>query len=256
MESKEKIKINNIDTSNGPQISQLADLYANVFAGPPWNEIARCTNTQAFYGAENQPGSACPDCSIPLEEAYPQESTIKYILGELGKSNPIGLLATIDTKLAGFSWGYQTDRDSLAESKWQTGKMKQVVKDLLTSRGVNNKLFYGSETGVDPKFQGKGLGKQLVNDRLKQVEESNANFMLIRTNVSSPMYGICQNLAQFKQILGPVAKKGLVSRKFKKTDEIINTLDSENSERVLFLYNKTSYQNSQPDLSMIIRRGY
>lgn len=247
MKSKDTLQIKSIDTNNANQIGQLAGLYANVFAGPPWNEVTKCATSGSFYGTDTQTGSPCPDCQTPLLEAYPKEETIRYILGELGKSNPIGLLAYVNTELAGFSWGYQTGSKNLVESKWKTSKMQQVVKDLLASYGVTDQVFYGSETGVDPEFQGKGIGKQLVRTRLEQVNQSGAKLMVVRTNFNSPMYGICTEMNQFRQILGPVARTGWFNNKYKPAYEYVNAIDSENVDRVLFLYDKVEYQNRRTE---------
>ncbi len=256
MKIKENIQIDNIDRQNASQLSGLATLYADVFAGPPWNEVTKCASTGDFYGQDTSAGGPCPDCQTPLLEAYPKDETIKYILGELGKSNPIGLLATINTELAGFSWGYQTQVKDLAKSKWKTSQMQDAVQALLSSYGVDDSVFYGSETGVDPQFQGKGLGKQLVSERLKQVKDSDVKFMLVRTNFNSPMYGICQRLEEFGQILGPKAKKGLFSREYRPSYRYVNGLDSENSDRVLFLYDKGKFQQRKEAMDRAIFMGF
>ncbi len=237
-----KIVISNIDPTNTMLINGMADLYANVFAGPPWNEVTKCVKSNTFYGSDTQAGKPCPDCQAPLMEAYPKDETTSYILRELGKTNPIGLLAFVNNELAGFSWGYQTNVQGLVESKWKTPKMRQTVEDLLSEYGVKDQLFYGSETGVDPQFQGKGIGKQLVRNRLIQVNNSESKFMIVRTNINSSMYGICQNMGQFTQIMGPVAETGWFNKKYKPSYRYINTIDSENTDRVLFLYDKAEYK--------------
>lgn len=242
---QDKIVISNIDPTNSMLISRVADLYADVFAGPPWNEATKCLTSGSFYGPDTQAGAPCPDCKAPLSEAYPKDETTEYILGELGKTNPIGLLAFVNSELAGFSWGYQTTPNELAESKWKTPKMQGVVKDLLAKYNVKDSLFYGSETGVDPQFRGKGLGKQLVKDRLKQVDQSGAEFMVVRTNFNSPMYGICNEMGWFTQILGPVSRTGWFTNKYKPAYEYVNALDSENVDRVLFLYDRKAKEQNE-----------
>jgi len=232
-----KLVISNLDSTNSMLIYGVSDLYAKVFAGPPWNETTKCSTSGSYYGPESQAGLPCPDCSIPLSEAYPQAETASYILSELGKANPIGLLAFINNELAGFSWGYQTTPDKLVESKWKTPKMKLKVKNLLAEYGVTDQLFFGSETGVDPKFRGKNVGKELVESRLRRILRTGENYVLVRTNIDSPMYGICKYTAGFEQILGPVADKPLFSKKWGKKYKYVNAIDEENVDRVLFLYN-------------------
>lgn len=243
MKSKDVLEIKNINPQDGVQVGQLAELYANVFAGPPWNEVTKCVTSGSFYGADTQAGAPCPDCSTPLSEAYPKDETIAYILQELGKSNPIGLLAYVNNELAGFSWGYQTTPQDLANAKWKTPKMQQTIKDLLATYGVKGTVFYGSETGMDIQFRGKGIGKKLVRTRLDQVNQSTAKFMVVRTNVDSPMYGICKEMGEFLQVLGPVAQTGWFDKKYKPTFRYVNALDTENVDRVLFVYDKVRYQS-------------
>ncbi len=257
MNSKDIITIQRLDQADFGQVGQVADLYAKVFAGPPWNETTRCPTTSSFYGEETQVGSPCPDCRVPLLEAYPRDETVKYILGELGKTNPIGLLAFVNSELAGFSWGYQTRLDDLVSStKWKTPEMRSIVKDLLTSYGVKISLFYGSETGIDPKYRGKGLGKKLVNARFKKIIDSGENYALVRTNVNSPMYGIIKGgrskgLDGFFQILGPISNQNFFTGNWsikKRRDKTVysnNIVDRERPERVLFLFDRSLYNRIQ-----------
>lgn len=238
MKSKDILQIKSIDKANIDQIRQLAGLYADVFAGPPWNEVTKCATSSKFYGKDTQAGTPCPDCQNPLLEAYPKDETVGYILGELGKSNPIGLLAYVNSELAGFSWGYETNLENVAQSKWKTPQMQQSVQKLLESYGVKDKLFYGSETGLSPAFQGLGIGKKLIRNRLDKIVRTGENYVLIRTNVNSNMYGICKEIEGFDQILGPVSSKGFLSRKWKQESKYINGQDLENPNRVLFLYDE------------------
>lgn len=55
----------------------LANSYKIAFAGPPWNEVSRCTDAecQAAF-TELLPGCACPDCGESLSEAYDTQELI------------------------------------------------------------------------------------------------------------------------------------------------------------------------------------
>lgn len=262
MKSKEIIQLKNIDPSNIGEVSKIGDLLADVFAGPPWNEATKCPTGASYYGRETQAGSPCPDCQAPLVEFYPKEETIQYILGELGKNNPIGLLAYVNNELAGFSWGYQTTPSGVA-TKWKTPQMQGLVQELLANYGVEDTLFYGSETGVDPQFQGKGIGKKLVRARFEEILRSGEKYALVRTNVNSPMYGIVngswiqKGLDGFTQILGPVANQSW-SGKWEQKNKYINMLDSERPDRVLFLFDRARYDyiKSQPTPGEMMSAGW
>ncbi len=270
MKSKDIIEIKNINPADLSQVSQIASLYADVFAGPPWNEATKCLTSDSFYGLDTQAGSPCPDCSSPLTEAYPQFETTKYILGELGKTNPIGLLAFVNSELAGFSWGYQTTPEELAEStKWKTSEMKVKVKDLLADYGVTGQFFFGSETGVDPKYRDKGLGRKLVKARLNEILSSGEKYALVRTNVNSPMYGIIdggktKGLDGFFQILGPISNRNFWTGKWELRKEAgkpvyeNDMVDSEDPDRVLFLFKRSLYNRiqSEPTPGQLMSAGW
>lgn len=262
MKSIDIIEIKSINRNDLNQIAEVAGLYANVFAGPPWYEATKCLTSGSFYGADTTAGAPCPDCSNPLSEAYPKDETTQYILGELGKTNPIGLLAFVNSELAGFSWGYRTTPKELVESsKWKTPDMKQKVYDLLADYGVSGSLFFGSETGVDPKFRDKGLGKKLVRARFDEILRSGEKYALVRTNVNSPMYGIIEGssmskgLDGFFQILGPISNKKFWTGNWelkKKTGKQVyanDMVDTENPDRVLFLFKRSLYDRIQREPS-------
>lgn len=241
----------NINISNSGQIDRVAKLYADVFAGPPWNEATKCASTDSYYGLDQPVGSPCPDCQTPLLEAYPRQDTISYILKELGQINPVGLLAFVKEELAGFSWGYETTVEALVTSKWKTSEMQQAVKNILGQYGVKDPVFYGSETGVDPKYQGLGIGKTLVRRRLHQVAKTKVDSMVVRTNLNSPMYGICQSIG-FQQILGPTATRDEKTGKYSNEFQYVNKIDSENIDRVLFLYDFKAVRDREEKLDRMI----
>lgn len=246
MKNKDIVQIKRIDTLDNSQLNQLAGLYARVFAGPPWNEITKCATSKTFFGPETTVGNPCPDCGSALQEAYPTQETVEYIVQELSKPNPLGFLAYVQGELAGFSWGYETTVQEIAKSKWNTPRMQQTIQETLTELGVIKPLFYGSETGVDPQFRGQGIGKKLFETRLAFAKK-NQNFVLTRTNVNSPMYGISKQTAWVKQIFGPTASKPLFSKSWKNDNKYITGIDKENTERVLFLYDEEARETSEYD---------
>lgn len=59
------------------ELTEMAEVYADAFAGPPWNEYTKCPSDNAFYGRETEVGEPCPDDNVPLELAYPLNPTKK-----------------------------------------------------------------------------------------------------------------------------------------------------------------------------------
>ena len=82
----EKINSNGVEITrvdpkgDSRMLRNLAEIYAEVFAGPPWNEFTICPSSGEFFGKETKVGQKCPDCSSKLLPAYPLDETEKYIL--------------------------------------------------------------------------------------------------------------------------------------------------------------------------------
>lgn len=214
---------------------QLATLYAEVFAAPPWNEVWRCPSCDRFYGPNYSQESLSPCCATQLINAYPEKQTIDYIFREL--SQPLAqkrLFYSEKGQLMGFSWGYQLkDAMVLVEKKWpQSPKTQQEVTEAISSwSDPRQPLFYISEVGVAPSFRKRGIGFKLTRGLLDYGIALNKP-VVFRTNWASPMARIAARL-EMRQIMGP--KITVVDNEIVKTREVAGFIDEINPGRTLFI---------------------
>jgi hypothetical protein len=215
-------------------IESIANLYAQVFAGPPWNEFCRCSCCNKFYGQEQSIGLPSPCCSEPLIEAYPLAETSDYIRKELAKENALLIyLLNPNNKIFGFAWGYQSTPQQFAEEKYQTQEMRRTIINLLNSAGLPEELpiYYFSECGVEENNRRKGYANILTK---KIIETANTLGLplLMRTNCQSPMVAVAQKFGM-KQFFGP--EMIYQNSQIITTGRVINGMDLENPNRVLFI---------------------
>jgi len=50
------------------ELTNIAEVYANAFAGEPWNEFTWCKAEEKFYGPETEIGDKC-NCGTGLVAA-------------------------------------------------------------------------------------------------------------------------------------------------------------------------------------------
>jgi GNAT superfamily N-acetyltransferase len=165
-------------------LAEVTELYASVFAGPPWYEIKRCAQCNETYGQGDDlerfhDGDVCRRCGQPLElldywrgararEVYQDALARPGFAGMGGR--------TADGRLVAFSWGF-TVPDSDTPSV-----LFNAVNELLRKAGLDVKrTFYAAETGVDPEFQHQGIGGLVSYARLQAVREAGYKTICFRT---------------------------------------------------------------------------
>ncbi len=174
------------------ELREVAVLYAQVFAGPPWNEFTKCGNCSEFYGSQTKPGDPCEGCGSNLVLAYPEEETKDYIAGEMKKPGSFCCLAKKGDEIIGFAWGY-TDQSptELANQKYKTVEMQQKIKSLLEKGGFNGEFFYFSECGVYDDERGQGISNLLASALLQKAKTLGIPITM-RTNWQSPMMAVAK----------------------------------------------------------------
>jgi len=215
-------------------IESIANLYAQVFAGPPWNEFCRCSFCNKFYGQEQSIGLPSPCCSESLIEAYPLAETSDYIRKELAEKNSLlSYLVNSNNEIFGFAWGYQSTPQQFAGKKYQTQEMRQTIINLLNSAGLHEELpiYYFSECGVEENNRGKGSANILTQEIIETAKSLGLP-LLMRTNCQSPMVAVAKKFGM-KQFFGP--EMIYQNSQIITTERIINGTDLENPNRVLFI---------------------
>lgn len=216
-------------------LTSAAQLYAEVFAGPPWNEHTRCPNCSNFFGLESKPGLSCGNCGKELTLAYPTNETEQYILDQINRKDALAFVMKKQGDLIGFVWGflYELPYDFTKE-KYRTPRMQNGIKSLLEENKIVDTFFYFSECGVKTDQRGNKfsniLSEILLNDarRIKLP-------VVLRTNCASPMVAVAKRFGM-TQIMGPCVNVDTINMKIIKTNEAVNNFtDSEIEERVLFM---------------------
>jgi hypothetical protein len=207
-------------------LAPWARLYAEAFAGEPWNEVGRCGECGTFYP---ELGGNCINDGSLVGEAYPLAETIQYIKNEWTKPNCFVVLTRLtNEKAISFAWGYQiTVEEFLAEKNAQDVVATEVFKNVITTAlriSETDPVFYISETGTSPSYRGNGLASLSLRKMIAFAQSKDIP-VILRTNVGRPsMYGIAQTLGM-KQLTGPI----------RDTNEYVNVEDTVNPNRVIFI---------------------
>lgn len=209
-------------------LTNLAQVYAEIFGAEPWFEKGRCWECGNFF---SQRGIPCPNDGALIGEAYPLEWTKSYISAEIAKPKAI-LVTTNKPGIYGplsFTWGFQTTIAEFAQEKYvqDPDMSQQVLQLLLTQIGTENPsstIFLISEGGTVPEYRKKGIAYQSCTLLLEWAKSLGLP-VVARTIVDPPsVYGIASKLGM-TQISGPV----------RDADLKIEPADTINPRRVLFI---------------------
>lgn len=197
------------------KLAKIAGLYANAFAGDPWNEYKVCQNGH-YFGQKQSALTICANtsCGQPLKIAYPEDETVAYITKELTRQN--GTLITCEDKngkVLAAGWGYVCTAEEL-QAKYSSPEMRQkVIEKIKTAKKVE-RVFYLSEMMVDEAVRNRGMAKTITK-RLYGTAQSLDLNLVMRTRRDSPMVKIAEKM-QMSQLI--------------KVGE-----DTDNPDRVLFI---------------------
>jgi hypothetical protein len=167
-----------------PLKHEIADLYARVFAGPPWYEIKRCANCNETYGKEDDlirfsDGFPCRRCQQPLQllDYWYGGPALEVFEDAVARSGFVGIGARdVSGQLIGFSWGF-----AVPEADTPTVLFGQAA-ELLRSSGLElATTFYAAETGVDPAYRMHGIGSQVSYTRLRKTRDVGFHNVCFRT---------------------------------------------------------------------------
>lgn len=216
-------------------LTSTAELYAEVFAGPPWNEYTKCTGCNEFFGLESKPIIPCNICGKELTLAYPADKTKKHILNEISRKDASIFVMRRQENLIGFVWGfsYQSPHDFTKE-KYRTLRMQNGIKSLLEKNSITDAFFYFSECGIKTDQRGNGFSNTLSKLLLDEARKTRLPIVL-RATWASPMVAVAKRFGM-TQIMGPCIEIDKINMKITTRNEVINNFtDSEIEERVLFM---------------------
>lgn len=85
------------ETPAEQQLVQLAEVYKEAFARPPWNEVSQCTNEECEVNySEQSVDNCCQGCGGPLKEAYNTQELMAAWIGILKDQNGFMELESLD----------------------------------------------------------------------------------------------------------------------------------------------------------------
>lgn len=200
----EQLEVYKFDCEGIPEAKKLpriAKLYANAFAGAPWNEYKVCPNNH-YFGLKQAELTNCTDCNQDLKLAYPEKETADYIAREVGKQN--GNLITFEDKTGevfAAGWGYACTIEEL-KAKYNSTEMKEKVSDKITNAADKaQRVFYISEIMVDIALRQQGKATEITQNLLDKARTLNL-VAVMRTRRDSPMVRIADKM-QMSQVLAP-----------------------------------------------------
>lgn len=218
-------------------VPEVARVYAEVFAGPPWNEWTKCAQEDRYFGKETQPGDSCPKCNSSLQLAYPLEPTMAYIKKETSRDGAFAFVGRYDGRIIAFSWmfNYASPEDFAREKYSGSSEMQQKIGSTLEEVGIDNDFAYYSETGILVPYRGQGLSNIFWARRIAEAERQRLPSVQ-RTRWDSPMTVVARRF-NFQQLLGPTSYPMVDSagnKTITRDGGVVRFLDTINPDRVLF----------------------
>lgn len=128
-------------------VEEIVSVYQDAFSGPPWGQT------------------------------WSKEQVLKDFFAEMLKSRPLCLVARAERQVLGFAWGYDIRISKEVEEKLEAPGLCQHVE---------GNLHYLDELAVMQENQGKGIGKTLLQEYLKQ----RPGRVLLRTKQNSVMHAL------------------------------------------------------------------
>ncbi len=225
-------------TPSYDELGAMASVYADAFAGMPWNEYTQCASEGKFFGKETNPGDVCTSCGeTELTEAYPESETREYITKELERPDSSLYLLRHEQEVVGFTWGFSYGSpEEFAIEKYRSPELQERIANVLGRHGVTSSFYYLSESAIrdSPELRGKGVSLIFHQVRLALASEKGMPAVQ-RTSSEGPMYRTSQK-SGMTQISGPEVIVDTASRTFNRTGNYVNDeIDTEIEPRVLFV---------------------
>jgi hypothetical protein len=166
---------------NAPDKMQMAQIYQEAFAGPPWFEVYQCSNCGNFA----KEATICGYCSkSSFSEAYPIQTLINEYFPEMLASYAPGVLIFAKNEMneiQGFTTGGAIKLADLIAKKYKGSPV--ILQSIVTQTGVNpnETVFYENETCISPKKQKKGMGGDLNFQRIAEAANQRYEHICGRT---------------------------------------------------------------------------
>lgn len=176
------MKIKKVPNSPEPKtLHNIAYAYQQAFGHAPWNEGYTCSRCSAKYPLNLNP-TECTNCGPngKIEEYWPQDKIIHDFCREMNRPDAICFVAEDNNNVVGFAWGYMVSMCKKTSSRLHAPSLDSIV---------NGDVFYLDEIAVIPTYQGRGIGKQMMEKITPKYKTS-----LLRTLASSPMQRLARSM--------------------------------------------------------------
>lgn len=170
-ESKLDIRIRNY---NDRDFEDVYGIYSKSFAEDPWNEYMKCGLCGINYGIyeSRTAKQSCKKCNGPLKlEEYWSR---KDVYDDIGYAMSVDwrriLVAEMNGKLAGFTWGYRMNRE----------KFGFLSESEVLSKG--GEIMYVDEVATSPDCRNMGIATMLETVLLSEARNSGFSYAVLRTD--------------------------------------------------------------------------
>lgn len=210
------------------QLEQVAKLFGEVFAGPPWCEVTRCSGCMKFSGLGSRMGGRCLRCGTGvLEQAYPPRRMQKVIGGLL--NTPGATLYLIDAGgIRGFAWGHPQPVAEVVGG-FPKGLRRKIIQTIIERTG-SSLVFSLAEIGIQKEYRGRKWGKLLFLRQIEDARERNLP-IIVNTRSDTRVVPMCFRVGMV-QIFGPEVVLG--EKGVRLTGKNLIGIGNEMPERVLF----------------------
>jgi GNAT superfamily N-acetyltransferase len=167
-------------------VEAVAAVYQESFGGEPWNEGYLCPVCERVF-ARTSGMRICPACreqsrTVLVVERWPMSTIISDFYREMEKPDSICAIAQSDGQVIGFSWGYRISADPDLDRHLDAPDLH---------KSLQGDFFYLDECALMPSWQGRGIGKLLVNYILC---EQRQKWVLLRTMNDSRMCNLIKHM--------------------------------------------------------------
>lgn len=162
------------------KVEAIALAYQQAFGGEPWNEGYACPVCEKVF-ARTPSVEICPVCFVSVIEYWPVEKIVSDFHREMQKPDPVCVVAEVEECVIGFAWGYRISTCPDLDVHLDAPDVHRLL---------HGDFFYLDECALVPTYQGRGIGKLLVDCIFSEQRQKN---ILLRTMGDSRMFTIAKH---------------------------------------------------------------
>lgn len=196
------MKIQEIKPFQQPElISGIVSVYQKAFGSSPWDEGYRCPICNLVLPLSST-DRFCPRClksdkSVLLVEYWPANRIISDFYQEMSRPDSLCLIVgQPEEKIIGFAWGYQITIDEQTDEHLEAPGLHDLI---------SGPFFYLDEVAMLPKEQGRGVGKNLLNEIFQRQPHPR---IILRTLDNSQMSNLITKMGG--RVIMPISRERVI----------------------------------------------